>query len=59
MRLVTHEALDRMKRSNRQLPSHINPAIIVIKMIHEKTNLRQFIGLKINNTLITIYFLFV
>ena len=49
MRLVTHEARDPMNRCNRQLPSHVDPAIIVIKIIHEKPNFRLFVGLKFIN----------
>ena len=49
MRLVTHEARDPMNRCNRQLPSHVDPAIIVINIIHEKPNFRLFVGLKFIN----------
>ena len=43
MRLVTYEAQKPMNRCNRQLPSHVDQAIVVIKMIDEKPNFRQFI----------------
>ena len=44
MRLVTYEAQEPMNRCNRQLPSHVDPTVVVIKMIHEKPNFKQFIG---------------
>ena len=49
MRLVTHDARDPMNRCNCQLPSHVDPATIVIKIIHEKPNFRLFVGLKFTN----------
>ena len=43
------EARDPMNRCNFQLPSHVDPATIVIKIIHEKPNFRLFVGLKFIN----------
>ena len=44
IRPVTCEAPDPMNRCNRQLLSHVDPAIVVIMMIHQKNHFRQFIS---------------